>query len=333
MKPIAAFCGSEAWQLERVFGQGRRERIAELTQLLPDILHPARFEANPAPWNSVEVVFCTWGMTEELARMLGALPRLKAVFYAAGSVQGFARPLLERGIVVVSAWAANAIPVAQFTLAQILLSLKGYFRDLREAQYPASQRFKPHVQAPGVLAAKVALLGYGMVGREVARLLRPFDLQVLAYAPFLDEAETRREGIQLVTLAEAFSQANIVSNHLADLPGTRGLLGKTQFETLPEGATFINTGRGATVVEAELSAVLSARPDLTALLDVVDPEPLPPDSPWHAVHNALISSHIAGSLGREVVRMADFMLEEFKAWHAGQALKYAVTLEMLETMA
>jgi phosphoglycerate dehydrogenase-like enzyme len=333
MKPVAALCSSELWQLDRVFGQGRREQLAEVTHLLPDILHPDHVVGNRERYQSVEVLFSTWGMTEELAKAVRTLPHLKAFFYAAGSVQGFARPLLENQIQVVSAWAANAVPVAQFTLAQILLSLKAYFRDLREIRLPAHLRFDPHVQAPGILNGTVALLGFGMVGREVARLLRPHGIRILAYAPLLPVEEADREGIRLVTLAEAFSQADIVSNHLADLPATRGLLTQIHFDLMREGATFINTGRGATLIESDLREVLQKRPDLTALLDVVDPEPLPLDSPWHQVHNAVISSHIAGSIGGEVVRMADLMLEEFKAWRNGQALKYEVTLEMLKTMA
>ena len=99
------------------------------------------------------------------------------------------------------------------------------------------------------------------------------------------------------------------------------------------GAAFINTGRGATVVESDLAEVLAARPDLTALLDVTSPEPAPADSPWYALENVHLSSHIAGSGGKEVVRMADYCLEEFEAWKAGKPLRYQVTADMLATMA
>jgi phosphoglycerate dehydrogenase-like enzyme len=329
----AAFCGNEAWQLDRVYSRGRREVLEAAADVFPHYVSTDRFADQAASLRNVDVLFSTWGMDEELARLVSGLPNLKAFFYAAGSVRHFAGPLLDRNIAVVSAWAANAVPVAQFTLAQILLSLKGYFRNLREARLPANRGRILEADAPGVFEETVALLGCGMVGRAVAQLLRPLGLNVVAYDPFLSEAAAADLGVGLVSLPEAFASAQVISNHLADLPPTRGLLGRGLFGSMRPGATFINTGRGATVSEAELAEVLRARPDLTALLDVTYPEPAAADSPWYALENAHLSSHIAGSNGNEVVRMADYCLEEFTAWRQGRPLKYRVTREMLEKMA
>jgi phosphoglycerate dehydrogenase-like enzyme len=333
-RPVqAAFCGNDPGQIERVFGQGRRELLEGAAVLHPSVLTRDTFDSQRRFLGDVEALFSTWGMDADLALRVRELPNLKAFFYAAGTVQAFARPLLERGIVVVSAWAANAVPVAQFTLAQILLALKGYFRNVRETALPANRGRLVDPDAPGVFGETVALLGCGRVGRAVAGLLRPFDLEVLAYDPYLTEAEARALGVRKAGLAEAFATAYVVSNHLADLPPTRGLLGSPLFRSMRRGAAFINTGRGATVVEADLAAVLAERPDLSALLDVTCPEPAPADSPWHALPNVHLSSHIAGSSGKEVARMADYCLEEFAAWKAGRPLRYRVTAEMLETMA
>lgn len=332
----AAFCGEEAWQLERVFGQGRRELLEQAAILHPTPLTNANFAAQSRFLGDVEAVFSTWGVDEALASKARDLPKLKAWFHAAGTVQAFARPLLEKGVVVVSAWAANAVPVAQFTLSQILLSLKGYFRNVRETARPGNRGTLVTTDAPGAFGETVALLGCGRVGRETVRLLRlavPEGLEILVYDPYLTDAEAKTLGIRKAGLEEAFATAYVVSNHLADLPPTRGLLGGRLFASLRPGATFINTGRGATVVEADLAAVLAARPDLTALLDVTFPEPSPADSPWHTLENVRLSSHIAGSNGKEVVRMADTCLEEFEAWKAGRPLRYQVTAEMLATMA
>ena len=95
-----------------------------------------------------------------------------------------------------------------------------------------------------------------------------------------------------------------------------------------DGATFINTGRGAQVVEADMIAVLKARPDLTALLDVTSPEPPPADSELWRLPNVMISPHIGGTTGHEVVRLADCVIEEFEAWQAGKPLRYEVTREI-----
>ncbi len=329
----AALCGNQAWQLDRVYARGRRAELESLASLVPGYVSAAEWARLSPMLQDVEVLFSTWGMDEALAHVLCGLPRLKAFFYAAGSVQHFARPLLDKNITVVSAWAANAVPVAQFTLAQILLSLKGYFRNVREARLPANRGRALETSAPGVFDETVALLGCGMVGRRVADLLRPYGLDAVVYDPFLSDEAAADYGLRKASLQDAFSSAMVVSNHLADLPPTRGLLGRDLFASMRPGATFINTGRGATVSEPDLADVLRSRPDLTALLDVTHPEPPAADSIWYALENAHLSSHIAGSNGNEVVRLADYCLEEFRAWRDGKPLKYRVTREMLEKMA
>jgi phosphoglycerate dehydrogenase-like enzyme len=329
----SALCGNEAWQLDRVYARGRREQLQSLTDLFPEYVTAETFARQAPALQYVDVLFSTWGMDERLARSLAALPRLKAFFYAAGSVQSFARPLLDAGVIVVSGWAANAVPVSRFTLSQILLSLKGYFRNVREARLPANRGQALVTDAPGICETTVALLGCGMVGRQVAEMLRPFGLEVLAYDPYLTDVAAAALGVRKVSLPEAFASAQVVSNHLPDLPATRGLLTAGLFAAMRPGATFINTGRGATVFEPGLAATLASRPDLTALLDVTDPEPPAADSHWFGLANVQLSSHIAGSNGNEVVQMADLCLEEFRAWREGRPLKYRVTREMLENLA
>jgi phosphoglycerate dehydrogenase-like enzyme len=230
-----------------------------------------------------------------------------------------------------SAWAANAVPVAEFTLGQILLANKGYFRNLRE--YTGDTEFAPAFRGRGNYDCTVALLGAGQIGRAVIHLLKPFYLQVLVCDPYLSGGSAAELGVQKVELDEAFCRGDIVSNHLADLPATEGLLRASHFSAMPHNATFINTGRGRTASEVELAEVLSRRPDLTALLDVTDPEPCPHDSPLRALPNVYITSHIAGAIGNEVSRLADYVIEEFQAWRDGRPLRYSVTTEMLTSMA
>jgi phosphoglycerate dehydrogenase-like enzyme len=173
----------------------------------------------------------------------------------------------------------------------------------------------------------------GMVGRRLARLLQPFELEVIACDPYLEAGHAEQLGVEPVALEELFSRAFVVSSHLPDLPATRGMLGRALFAGMREGATFVNTARGAQVVEAELAEVLGRRPDLTALLDVTFPEPPVEDSPLYSLPNVYLSPHIAGSKGDEIRRQADYVIDEFERWEAGTPLRFGVTLAMLETMA
>ena len=102
---------------------------------------------------------------------------------------------------------------------------------------------------------------------------------------------------------------------------------------MPKYSTFINTGRGAQVCENELCKVLYSREDITALLDVTDPEPPLEDHPFYHLKNCFLTPHIAGSAGNEVRRMGEYMLEEYRNFIQNKPCKYEVTLEMLKTMA
>jgi phosphoglycerate dehydrogenase-like enzyme len=114
-----------------VFGQGRRETIAELTDLYPHVINAGNFDAHAENLADVEVIFATWGLPNFTDQHHARMPKLKAVFYAAGNVKAFAQSLLDRDVLLMSAWAINAIPPSEMCLSQILLSLRGYFRSVR----------------------------------------------------------------------------------------------------------------------------------------------------------------------------------------------------------
>jgi phosphoglycerate dehydrogenase-like enzyme len=325
----AAFFGIRE-VIERVYGQGRREKVATLTNLYPDIVDLANFHTHTDRLREVEVIFSTWGMPPLQTTHLDRLPSLRAVFFAGGTVQPFARPFLDRGIIVVSAWRVNAIPVAEFTLAQILLATKGYFRNAREFRSPAA--YKTAFRGSGNFGETIAILGAGAVGQKVIEFLKPFQLHVIVFDSFLTDAQAAELGVEKVTLEAAFRRGYVLSNHLADVPKTKQMLHGELFAAMRENATFINTGRGATVDEAGMIRVLKSRPDLTALLDVTWPEPPSEGSPLYTLPNVALSTHFAGSSGDEVVRMADCCLEEFISWQADLPLNHTVSASMLETM-
>lgn len=289
----------------------------------------------PAKFADTEYIFSTWGMpsfTEEEIRTY--LPSLKAVFYGAGSVQSFARPFLNCGVKVFSAWAANAVPVAEYTVAQIILAGKDFFVQSRllaaEDRAAAQARHGGHI---GNYRKKVGLIGCGMIGSLVAELLKAYDLEVMAFDPFMSPEKAERLGVTPCSLEEMFATCSVVSNHLANNPQTQRMLTYKHFSSMLPYATFLNTGRGAQVVEEDLVRILTERPDLTAVLDVTHPEPSPAGHPFYSLPNCFMTPHIAGSLGGEVVRMAEYMVDEYERLTAGVPVKYEVTLKMLETMA
>lgn len=317
--------------ITQVYGGGRRAKIENETSLYPHVVNTENWMEHAAALQEAQVAFGTWGIDSELGARLSQLPHLKALFYAAGSVRAFAEPLLERGIAVHSGWAANAVPVAEFTFAQILLANKGYFRNTRD--FTAPEMREQAFYGCGNFEATVSLLGAGMIARLLIERLKTCNLNVLVFDPFLTTQAAAELGVEKVELFDAFARGDVTSNHLANVPATVKLLHAEHFRAMPRNAVFINTGRGATVHEADLVDVLRERPDVTALLDVTEPEPPLADSPFYTLPNVQLSTHIAGAIGDERLRIADWVFEEFLAWRAGEPTRFAITTQMLEQLA
>ena len=325
-----AFFSNRERRLAHVYPEASRARIGQRANIYPTPVNSENFAAHVAALANLDYIFATWGMPELTAEEIGQLAQLKAVFYGAGTVKYFAEPFLEHGVRVFSAWAANAVPVGEFTAAQIILANKQYFAAHRRMHRRESGY---DLQFRGNYGGDVALLGAGMVGKEVIRRLAGYRLNILVFDPFLTEAGANELGVTRVSLQDAFANTSIVSNHLANVPETVGLITGDLLRSIPEGGTFINTGRGATVREPEMIEVLTERPDLTALLDVTFPEPPAEGSALYKLDNVWLSPHIAGSLGNEVERLGDYMIEEFERVMAGEAPHYEVRPEQLATMA
>lgn len=334
MKNAIFLCESSS-QLAAVYAEPVREKLRAAVSI-PDTVYAKKdVLVDPARFADTEVIFSTWGMpvfTEEEIRR--CFPRLTCVFYGAGTVQQFARPFLACGVRVFSAWAANAVPVAECTVAQIILSNKGFFANARVMRENRGVNARGLVSKyPGNYGVKVGLIGCGMIGSLAAQMLKGYDVEVLAYDPFLPAERAKELDVTLCSLEELFSSCQTVSNHLANNEATRGMLDYRLFSRMLPYATFLNTGRGAQVVEADLVRALTERPDLTAILDVTWPEPAAAEHPFYALPNCILTPHIAGSSGLEVTRMAEYMYEECTHWLLGEPCSLEVSEKMLATMA
>ena len=331
----AIFLTKKKEYIPEVYDKEVMAALAELTGITDAVYTKEDLLSAPEDFSEVELIFSTWGMpvmTEEEIRL--CLPKLKCLFYGAGTVQPFARPFLNCGVKVFSAWAANAVPVAEFTVAQIILSNKGYFLTSRACRQSGYKEAKLAFDlCRGNYGQTVGIIGAGMIGSLVIEMLKAYKLKVIVYDPFLSDERAEALGVEKCSLEDLFSRAFTVSNHLANNEQTKGMLGYDLFSHMREGAVFINTGRGAQVVEEDLCRVLAERPDLTALLDVTHPEPPAEGHPFYSLPNCYLTPHIAGSAGDEVARMGLFMQKECSSYLAGEPCRYEVTEEMLKTMA
>ena len=136
-------------------------------------------------------------------------PKLKVVFYAAGTVRGFVTDAFwQRGILLTNAGVANAVPVCEFTLSQILFALK---HGWQKALYIRKHCKFPRYNAPGAYQSTVGLISLGEIGRLVADRLQHFDLNVVAYDPYFPPGEAAKLGVKLLSLQEVFAVSDVVS--------------------------------------------------------------------------------------------------------------------------
>ncbi|WP_181765622.1 hydroxyacid dehydrogenase [Streptomyces albidus (ex Kaewkla and Franco 2022)] len=281
-----------------------------------------------------ELLITGWGCPPVDGAVLEAAPKLRAVAHTAGSVRGHVTDACwDRGIEVSSAAAANALPVAEYTVAMILLSGK---RILESARAYASDRARGEWLVPdsgrGNYRRTVGILSASLIGRRVIELLRPYDMTVLLHDPYVTAEEAKALGVRPVPLPELFATSDVVSVHTPLLPETHGLVNGRLLAALRPDATLINTARGAVLDQDALTeAVLSGR--IRAVLDVTEPEVLPREHPLWDCENVLITPHVAGSQGNELRRLADLTVSEVARWTSGEGFAHPVRRERLAFLA
>jgi phosphoglycerate dehydrogenase-like enzyme len=284
----------------------------------------------------VEVVLGSWGCNLLDDALLVRMPKLRLLAYAAGTVKFTVTPATwDHGVCVSSAAAANAVPVAEFTFAAIVMIGKDVFR-LREALRESRGRTPVTGVGPngelGTRGMRVGLIGASTIGRLVIERLATLDVEIAVADPYLDDADAERLGVTRMELDALVSWADVVSVHAPELPSTRHLVDADRLARMHDGAWLVNTARGSLVdTEALTRECVAGR--LNAFIDTPDPEPLPADSPLYDLSNVVLTPHIAGSLGTELSRMGDLAVAEIRRFVAGDPLAHEVRADDLDRIA
>jgi phosphoglycerate dehydrogenase-like enzyme len=311
------------------FDDARLGRLRSLVRLGdPALVQELDSAAARGRLREAEVLVTSWGAPRLTADRLRDAPALRAVFHSAGSVRNLITgEVWRRGIAVTSAADVNAIPTAEFTLAAIVFAGKKV--PFIAADPVAARQGWGAVDGYGDLSnyrRTVGIVGFSRVGRRVLRLLRHLDAELLVADPYADEGAVRAAGGTLLELPDLLARSEILSLHAPELPSTHHMIGAAELALLPDHATLVNTARGSLVDSAALAAECAAG-RLFAILDVTDPEPLPAADPLRSLPNVLLTPHLAGSLGTEVLRLTDHTLDELARWTAGEPLRTPITPE------
>lgn len=309
-KPRSIFL-LEQERFSRVYSTDTINEIQALTDNNGTIYTAQQILDSPELFADTQIIFSGWGAPTLDATLLNALPDLKAIFYAAGTVRYMITDeFWERDILLTSAFKTNAIPVAEFTMASIIFSLKKAFTHNHLLRAGTNSRLTTKV--PGVyFGSRVGIVSLGAIGQLVCEKLSTLDIDIVAFDPYASDAVFERCGAKRMDdLTTLFASCDVVSIHAPWLPQTEGMITESLLRSMPQEATLINTSRGAVIDEAGLLRVLTDRPDLFAHIDVITDET---DYSTHSLArmpNAFLTPHLAGSHGLECHRMGAMALQE-----------------------
>jgi D-3-phosphoglycerate dehydrogenase len=221
----------------------------------------------------------------------------------------------QRGIRVTNTPGVSAIAVAEHTLALIMAVAK----QLVHVDGQVRQSKWPRGMATQLRGKTLGLIGTGAIGREFAKLGAGIGMRVIGWTFH------PREGIaEWLPIEEVFRQADVLSVHVRQSPDTMGLIRREHFELMKKSAIFINTARGGIANEADLLNALRTARIAGAGLDVFENEPLPPDSPFYALPNVVLTPHAAGITPEATEAGLALAIENVFAFLAGRAKNLVV---------
>jgi D-3-phosphoglycerate dehydrogenase len=255
------------------------------------------------------------------AAVLEALPEVRIVASARGVPSNVdLAAATARGVPVLHAPGRNAASVADFTIGLVLAQCRSLARGQhhlrRQGWLVDGELPYLHFRGPELAGRTLGLVGYGAVGREVARRAAGgFGMRVLVSDPYVTAPEPPAEPVALERL---LAESDVVSLHCPLTPETTGMIGERQLALLRPGAVLVNTARAAVVDEGALVAALVEGRLAGAALDVFWTEPLPPDHPLLGLDNVTLTPHLAGAADDVVARHSAMITDDVARLLAGR---------------
>lgn len=280
-----------------------------------------------------------WGSPVLTAEVFENADKLRIIVHSAGSIKSriprevVERYVLPRGIRVCNAPKAIAYNVAETTIG--LLIMLGhrlfdhvmYVRESGAWQDPSILR-----EVLTINGSTIGIVGASTVGREVIRLLKPFEAKILVYDPYLPDSEAEKLDVEKTSLEELFRRSDFVSVHAPMTEETYHMIGEPQLKLLHDGAVLVNTSRGK-VIDQEALVEECKKGKIFVALDVTDPEPLPADSPLRKLKNVIITPHIAGTGRYGAKKIGEMTLKALIDFFDGREIENEVDLSKYDILA
>jgi D-3-phosphoglycerate dehydrogenase / 2-oxoglutarate reductase len=227
------------------------------------------------------------------AQIMRAAQKLRVIGRAGVGVDNIdLEAATKAGIAVMNTPGANAVAVAEHTLALMLALARHIPR--ADSTTRAGKWEKKSLQGTELRGKTLGIIGLGRIGIEVARRARAFDMKLLAHDPFVSAAVAKELGIQLAELDQLYATSDYLTLHVGLTPQTTGMINAAAIAKMKKGVRVVNCARGELVDDAALAAALTSKQVAGAALDVFTEEP-PKNSPLLALDNVIATPHIAGS--------------------------------------
>lgn len=279
-----------------------------------------------------ELLITGWGASHLEPKLIKNAKKLKLIFHTAGSIKGFIdKSIFELGIRVSHSAKINAYPTAQFAFAMIILAGKKTFKISRYFYSTKALRSKD-IKNIGNYKKTVGIISASKVGILVLEMLKLSDFEILVYDPYANKNIEDKFNCKLVDLHKLLINSSIISIHAPNLESTKNMIGKNELKAMKDDTTIINTSRGGIIDQKALTEEL-IKGRLNAILDVTTPEPLEYNSILWDLENVFLTPHIAGSMGNEVNKMSEFMIEEVNRFNNKQVLEGEIFIDDYDLLA
>ena len=280
--------------------------------------------------SGIDIALTGWSCPKLDEYTLQYADKLKLVAHTGGSVAPVAGSYLyEKGIKIISGNWVYAESVAEGTIAYMLAALRDivlYNKVVQNGRWKEEDSYNE-----GLLDQTIGLIGFGMVARNLVRLLKPFRVKINVCADYLTEADCSYYGINKVSLEEVFKSCRIISVHESQRPETYHMINKRLLAAISDGALLINTSRGSIIDEQALADELEKK-RFKAVLDVYEEEPLPEGSRLRGLDNVILIPHMAGPTidRRKFVTLG--LIEDIQRMLRNEKLEYEISREYAERM-
>lgn len=266
------------------------------------------------------------------SKVMEAMPKLRIVGVSRAGLENVnLEKATEREVLVFNVMGRNAHAVSDFAVGMMLAEC----RNIARAHYAIKngqwrKTFSNNDNIPEMGGKTIGLVGFGFIGSLVAKKLSGFEVKVIVYDPYADPARIKAAGCTPVGLEELFKNSDFISLHARLTDENKKMVNKELLSLMKPTAYLINTGRAGLVDQDALAAALKDKKIQGAALDVFTTEPVPADSPYLALDNVTLTSHLAGTTSDALTNSPFLLMEDIAKFLKGEEARFMVNKEVLD---